>query len=395
MNFVFPTKHSNFTIYSPNDKIDQFVFNQVKDLANLDVYQNAKIKLMPDFHAGYSSIIGLTMNIDTAITPNILGIDIGCAVILRKIKLTKVLDYGYLDKIIRLHVPSGYEHHHRNYDKQENEHLLEYIINLFMPISCFVVHDFKYVTNQLGTLGGGNHFIEIDKDDDDQYYLMVHTGSRNIGKAVAQKYQQLAIDNMDKTLLDRTTKKMFVGLKPNELAYLDKNIHTELFHNYLTDMSICQEFAKLNRLHILNKICEMMEFEYDSNEDIDTIHNYLDYDNMIIRKGAVSAKLNEKFVIPLNMKDGALICIGKGNAEWNYSAPHGSGRQLSRSKAYNTITLDQYKTSMEGVYSTCINNETLDECPLAYKNTQDIIQAIQPTAEIITHIKSVFNFKAD
>jgi RNA-splicing ligase RtcB len=394
MNFQFPTKYNEFKIFSPNDRIDQKVFNQILDISNLHIFKDSKIRLMPDFHAGHNSIVGLTMTIDNYIIPNIIGIDLGCSVILRKIYPNKTIDFPKLDKIIRTTIPVGYLHNNFDFTQPDKQNLLNIIKDLFQNLKVFSIPSYEYITNQLGTLGGGNHFIEVDKDEQDQYYLMVHTGSRNIGKAVAQKYQILARkqSNIDETEL--YSHRLFKGISLAELAYLDKITYPQTFNNYINDMTICQTFSKYNRLQIVNTICKLMDWHYDIHEDIETMHNYLDTKAMILRKGAVSAQENETIVIPLNMKDGALICTGKGNDEWNFSAPHGAGRSISRFMAFKKISFDQYTKSMSGVYTTCLNEYTIDECPLAYKDTDELIKTIAPTVTINNHIKSVFNFKA-
>jgi RNA-splicing ligase RtcB len=394
MDFVFPTKYAEFKIYSPDNRIDQKVFNQVNDLANLEIYKDSKIRLMPDFHAGYNSIVGLTMTINNAITPNIIGLDLGCGIMLRKLHITKEIDYARVDKTIRMSIPSGYHHHDFDYDHPKYSDLLHQVTTLFSTLHAFTNYSNQTITNQVGTLGGGNHFIEMDRDDDNNFYLMVHSGSRNIGKTIASHYQTIAKtlqeNRQDKPLVS----KKYIGIPHEELAYISKDLRPKLFQYYIEDMLICQQFAKLNRQWILDSICTNMDFEYDIQEDMDTIHNYIDLEHMIVRKGAVSAQEGEKVVIPLNMKDGAIIGVGKGNEDWNYSAPHGAGRKLSRSQAFNTLKLKDFQKLMEGVYSTCINTETIDECPSAYKDVDQIVWSIRPTLDVIQHLTPVFNFKA-
>ena len=381
---------------------------------------------MPDVHAGAGCVIGFTGDLGDKVIPNIIGVDIGCGVL--TVPLGNVdIDFRKLDKIIRENIPYGRE--------VRREPLIS--ADLVEELYCYdeLVHRERQ-HNAVGSLGGGNHFLEIDADAEGNKYLLIHTGSRNLGKQVADIYQNIAIkrcnDNGLKAAREFLIETMtYNGLThlieeqlkalnrdyakrtpkiPKELAYLEG----EDASKYLRDMVICQRFAWLNRLWIARIILEnyfddcnvristggsvkiKQKGKYDiKTEWFDTVHNYLDFDSNIIRKGAVAAKLGQKLVIPINMRDGALICVGKGNDDWNCSAPHGAGRLMSRKSAKANLELTEYAAEMEGIYSTCINENTLDESPMAYKPIESIIENIKDTVDIIERIKPIYNFKAE
>ena len=364
---------------------------------------------MPDVHAGKGCTIGFTANLGDMVIPNIVGVDIGCGMLC--VKLGRIdVDFNRFDEIVRKSVPYGREVHPGRITKYPK----------LQEMNCYrTLKDTKRVVRSLGTLGGGNHFIELDKDEDGVIYLVIHTGSRNLGKQVAELYQKLAYDiargadklfETQQKLIDdykaqgrrREIQSAIIELKkefkhkettiPKDLCYLTD----EYRQKYLDDMAICQEFATLNR----ELIAELLLSNYFGKsladfEHFETIHNYIDLENNIVRKGAVSAKKDEMLLIPINMRDGSLICIGKGNEDWNCSAPHGAGRLLSRTDAKDKLSMDEYKTEMEGIFTTCINEYTLDESPMAYKNKDEIVEGITPTAEIIKQIKPIYNFKAN
>lgn len=316
------------------------------------------------------------------------------------------IDLKKLDDVIHARIPAGMAVH-------EKPTLEE---NFLYNLTCKdFLHNIDWIIRSLGTLGGGNHFIELDEDDGDNQYLVIHTGSRNLGKQVAEYYQNVAISNLKgknkkKEAVDALINQLKaegrekeISQKLSELDFKFPDIPNELCYlegkdreAYLHDMKICQNFATMNRLHIMNEILNGVGLQEKIPEIhfFQTVHNYIDMSDNIIRKGSVSAKKGERLIIPLNMKDGSLICIGKGNPDWNCSAPHGAGRMYSRAAAKKAFSIDEFKKQMDGIYSTSVNEDTLDECPMAYKPSQEIIDAISPTVEIINHIKPVYNFKA-
>ncbi len=363
---------------------------------------------MPDVHTGAGCVIGFTADLGERVIPNIVGVDIGCGML--TVELGKRdIDLAALDDVIRRAVPCG---------KSVHEGRIVRFPEL-QSLHCYrELKDTKRIERSIGSLGGGNHFIEVDGDEDGNKYLVIHTGSRNLGKQVAEYYQLLAYElNIGKDklfeeqqrIIDeykaagrrseiqaaiKALKNSFVGKEstvPRELCCLTG----EYRQKYLDDMRLCQEYAALNRRTIAGLILknafseEFSEFSY-----FETVHNYIDHDSNIVRKGAVSAKDGEKLLIPINMRDGSLICIGKGNPDWNFSAPHGAGRLYSRSAAKERFSVEEFMRSMEGIYTTTVNASTLDECPMAYKSMDDIVNNISPTAEIVKIIKPLYNFKA-
>lgn len=364
---TFEGKYNTAKIFT--DKIESSAEGQIKKLLDLEFISGSQIRIMPDVHAGAGCTIGTTMTITDKVIPNLVGVDIGCGMLTVKLK-DKRLDLPKLDSFIHNNIPVG-EHIRRNAHK----YLDETRIN---ELYCKNQVNTERGELSLGTLGGGNHFIEIDKDDEGNLYLIIHTGSRHIGLQTAKYYQDAAykaLGSQDEI--------------PYELAYCERT----LLEQYLHDMEIMQEYANWNRAAIADTIIKGCKLKVDS--QFTTIHNYIDLNHMILRKGAVSAQLDETLLIPINMRDGALICRGLGNADWNYSAPHGAGRVMSRSEVKNSVTLNAYKSEMKEIFSTTVNSGTLDECPMAYKGIDEIMANITPTAEIITRIKPIYNFKAD
>lgn len=379
------------------DNIDDGAIAQIKELCNQEFVENSIIRIMPDAHSGVGCTIGTTMTISDKIVPNLVGVDIGCGMETIKLKQRR-LDLEKLDKIIYESIPSGFQIRKKQHKYAENID--------FDRLACKNHVNLNRARLSIGTLGGGNHFIEVNKDKDDTLYLVVHSGSRHLGKQAAEYYQKLGY----KELVDKYNQRLGIinelkqegkeqeiqdeieklnNTKINkQLAYLEG----ENFNNYLNDMKIIQQYAVYNRKAIVDEIITRMGLEVQ--EQFTTIHNYIDLNSMILRKGAISAQKEEKILIPINMRDGSLICIGKGNKDWNYSAPHGAGRLMSRRQAKETITLDEFKKSMKGIYSTTVNKSTLDECALAYKPIDEIINNIQDTVEIIDIIRPVYNFKA-
>lgn len=381
--------------------IDDFAKDQLQAMCNSEIFANNKIRIMPDVHAGKGCTIGTTMTITDKVVPDMVGVDIGCG--METICLGKIeVDFNKLDQIIRQHIPCGRE-------VRNTPHTLNSEIEL--ENLCYQEYlNISRAKRSIGTLGGGNHFIEIDKDDEENLYLVIHSGSRHLGKEVASFYQregQFALHNIAQYQMNETIAKLKAEnrhkeindtiksmkrqqklLKANPFSYVEG----KLFDDYINDMKLTQQFALLNRKAMADVILEKMN--WTALESFSTIHNYIDTDNMILRKGAVSAQKGEKLLIPINMRDGSLICIGKGNPDWNYSAPHGAGRIMSRKQAFTNLSLDEYKKSMENIFSTCVNEDTLDESPMSYKNMDEIVSNISPTADIIKIIKPIYNFKA-
>jgi len=359
------------------DSLDEKSREQIENLCNQLFVQGSKIRLMPDVHAGAGCTIGTTMTIGDKIVPNLVGVDIGCGmetVIIKADKpIAKKFDPERLDKIINNNIPSG-----RNIRNTEHEFLEKVPLE---NIRCPAI-DLPRARRSIGTLGGGNHFIEADRDDEKNLYIVVHSGSRHLGKEIAEYYQKEAW---------KQVKEQGLTDIPKDLAYTSG----KLFDDYLNDMKITQYFALINRKAMMSVILSELKIPADNIfEQFSTIHNYIDTDSKILRKGAVSAMLGEILIIPINMRDGSLICEGLGNPDWNYSAPHGAGRIMSRTKAFSTFNIEDYKKSMKGIYSTSVNKKTLDECPMAYKKMDEIITNIEPTAKVLKVIKPVYNYKA-
>ncbi len=383
------------------DSADEASVSQILELCNQPLAENAQIRIMPDVHAGAGCTIGTTMTITDKIVPNLVGVDVGCGMETTVIK-EKHIEPQKLDKLIRSEIPSGFASRQKLHRYADDIDLTE--------LYCYKHIHAAHALLSIGSLGGGNHFIEVDKDDDDNIYLVIHSGSRHLGVEVARYYQEEAYRRLngsdDGTIqkliaeykaqgrqkeLEATIKKMkntkFTSV-PKHLAYCEG----ELFEQYLHDMRIAQHFAVLNRQAMTDVIIKGMHWHVK--DQFTTIHNYIDIDNMILRKGSVSAQEGEILIIPMNMRDGSLICRGKGNADWNSSAPHGAGRLMSRSQAKETCSIAEYRKQMQGIYTTSVSMDTLDECPMAYKPMQEIIDNLEPTAEIINIIKPIYNFKA-
>ncbi len=358
------------------DIVDEKSLEQIKTLCDQEFTSGAKIRLMPDVHAGAGCTIGTTMNIKDKIVPNLVGVDIGCGMETLKIhrdsEAAQNFDPAALDKIIRKNIPSGYDIRkfaHQYVSEVEWENIKG-------------TYDKHRAQLSLGTLGGGNHFIEADKDEEGNLYIVVHSGSRHAGLEIAEYYQKMAWEQLDAGEKE---------LIPKNLAYVSGS----LFDDYINDMRIMQHFAMLNRKAMVETISIGLHLTREEVvEQFTTIHNYIDTEKMILRKGAVSAQKGEKLLIPINMRDGSLICVGKGNEDWNCSAPHGAGRVMSRLKAKKELSMDEFKAEMSGIYSTTVTKATLDEAPMAYKTMDDIVANIGPTAEIVNVIKPIYNFKA-
>ena len=381
--------------------IDENAENQIKELCDQLMSEGSVIRIMPDVHAGAGCTIGTTMTITDKVVPNLVGVDIGCGMETVRLK-EKHIEVQMLDKLIYAKIPSGF-------NIRETPHRYCEQIDL-TKLYCYKQINPERAELSIGTLGGGNHFIEADKGSDGSMYIVIHSGSRHLGVETAKYYQEeafrrLSDGNKDeaKALIEKLKsegreseiqtellklKKVAGPDVPKHLAYCEG----ELFDQYIHDMKIVQQFAMLNRQAMMDEIIKGMHLHVT--EQFTTIHNYIDTDTMILRKGAVSAESGQKLLIPINMRDGSLICTGKGNSDWNFSAPHGAGRLMSRSQAKESFTVSEFKKQMKGIYTTSVNAQTLDECPMAYKSIDDIVNNIGDTAEINDIIKPVYNFKA-
>lgn len=395
---IIQGKYNQAIVYT--DIIDASAEKQIKTMCNLEFLKDSKIRIMSDVHAGASCTIGTTMAIKDAVVPNFVGVDIGCGMEVVKIK-QKELDLKQLDHFIYTNIPSGF-------DIRLKAHALAKTIDL-SQLRCVKHVDIERAYKSLGTLGGGNHFIEVNRDKQDNLHIVIHSGSRHLGVEVAEYYQNQAYLTMNQ-ISKKDIQQLINSLKSqgrekeiqSEIEKRKKSAHLEskelayctgqLLLDYLHDMKFTQQYAAINRKIMMNEI--LTAFNLEEIERFTTIHNYIDDQDMILRKGAVSAKENEKFIIPINMRDGSLICIGKGNEDWNYSAPHGAGRILSRNEARKKITLQEYEDSMKGIYSTSVTQDTIDESPMAYKKLEDIVNNIQDTVEIFDIIQPIYNFKA-
>lgn len=388
-------KHNTAKVFT--DNIEQAAISQILNLLNQEFVCGSQIRIMPDTHAGAGCTIGTTMTLKDKAVPNLVGVDIGCGMETVLLKDSHV-ELQKLDTIIHKYIPAGF-------DVRDNPHSYMNEIDL-TQMRCAGHVNLNRAELSMGTLGGGNHFIELDRDDNGRFYLVVHSGSRNLGKQVAEYYQKAAAKDLEKRRNDSSRliaelkaqgreTEIETELRKLKFMKLDKNlafVEGQMFDDYIHDMKFTQQYAMLNRKAIVKEIVKQMKFKVE--DSFTTIHNFIETDSMILRKGAISAKAGEQVLIPMNMRDGSLICIGKGNPDWNQSAPHGAGRLMSRSAAKESITLSQFKESMEGIYSSTINKSTIDESPFAYKSMDEIIANIADTVEIVKIIKPVYNFKA-
>jgi len=373
---------------------------QIQELCNQAFLKDTKIRIMPDYHAGKGCVIGTTIQLKDKVVPNLVGVDVGCGVLTVKLQNKKV-DFNKLDHVIRTFVPSGQELH--------SDETVRLINTEFPSVQEFKA---KHILTQdkslysLGTLGGGNHFIEVSVDSEGYHYLTIHTGSRYVGAKIANYYQKVAISNIRQQDLNEMIEQLKLSGREKEIqtaiqSFKDKNpvippdlayLEGENFQDYMHDMKLAQAFAKANREEIARAITENMGF--DELDRFDTVHNYIDTENLILRKGAVSAQKGERLIIPMNMRDGSILAVGKGNEDWNYSAPHGAGRILSRTKAMKSLSMEDFHKTMEGIWTTSVSEATLDEAPMAYKPMNEILEKIEETSEIACFIKPVYNFKA-
>ena len=383
--------------------IEDEAIEQIRRMCDYGLTEGSRIRIMPDVHAGKGCTIGTTMTVSDRVCPNIVGVDIGCGMYAVKLN-EKELDFERIDSVCHL-IPSGMNVWEGRKERFDLTGLRAYR-NL---------RDSKRLERSLGTLGGGNHFIEVDRQEDGTCWLVIHSGSRNLGKQIAEYYQKIAVDlhsgkdeyfrRRDEIIAsykdDGRRNEIQAALKelakefedqapdvPNDLCWL----YGDFLRDYLHDVEICQRFARRNREMMAEIILEKTGMT--ASDSFHTIHNYIDTDEMILRKGSIAAHKGERVLIPINMRDGSVIAIGKGNEEWNYSAPHGAGRLMSRSKAKEQISMDEYKKAMKGIYTTSVNMSTVDEAPMAYKSIGDIIDVIKDSVDIIEIMKPVYNFKA-
>lgn len=407
------------------DNIEDSASEQIKELLSIDVFSKCKIRIMPDVHAGAGCVIGFTGNLGERVIPNIVGVDIGCGIYVVPFVCMKDIDWHTLNEFILHNIPSGRNHRNATYATLPDKYMDGYreAKEIVKALRCNrELKENKRLYKSIGTLGGGNHFIEVDRDEAGLYYLDVHTGSRNLGKQVAEIYQKLAIKCQSgwaelmeekermiaeykaagrRSELQEAVRQLHCSFKtkkltvPQELSYLEGRYRDD----YLNDMRLCQRWAEINRRMIAGLIIDWLvaqgfaDIGVCGEEPFESVHNYIGSDN-IIRKGAIAAYEGQKCIIPLNMRDGSLICIGKGNADWNCSAPHGAGRIMSRAQAFKSISLDDYAKSMQGIYTESVNEETKDESPMVYKSKEEIIENIKDTVSIVNTIKPVYNFKA-
>ena len=360
-----------FNTEKENNTMDDYALAQLKALCDNQAFDGCTIRIMPDVHPGKVGTIGFTSTLGKQVLPNVIGIDIGCGMSLAKVK-GKTKEFQKLDVVIREHVPSGFS-------IRKNRHSMAQKLDLTRLLCYKHIFEEKALLS-LGSLGGGNHFIELDADDEKNTYLVVHSGSRHLGKEVTEYYLKIGQKHLK-------TKGIEI---PYETTYLEG----ELLDAYLHDLAIVQEFASLNREIILAEITKHMKWKIL--DSYSCIHNYVDFrlDTPILRKGAISAQKDEPVIIPINMRDGILLGTGLGNADWNYSAPHGAGRIMKREDVKANYTVSNFKSAMKGIYSSCINKETLDEAPFAYRDLDSIQDAIQETVAIEKVIKPIYNFKA-
>ena len=376
---------------------------QIRAVCDTEAFATSKIRIMPDVHAGKGCTIGTTMTVTDKIVPAMVGVDIGCGMF--TVYLGEIdIDFAKVDEVAHS-IPCGREVWEGRIERFD-----------LTALRCYRnLNHAPRLERSLGTLGGGNHFIEIDEDEKGGKYLVIHSESRNLGTQVAEFYQQLAVDlnagkedyfirreEIIRTFKEQGRKtEIQTALKALEKEYKAKEpslprdlcfLYGSFMEDYLHDVDICQKFAERNRFKMAEIILE--KCGWTAKETFQTIHNYIDIHEMILRKGAVSAKAGEKLLIPINMRDGSLVCVGKGNEDWNFSAPHGAGRLLSRSAAFERLTMEEYQKEMAGIYSTSVLPDTLDESPMAYKSMDEIVENIGPTAEILCRIKPIYNFKA-
>ena len=404
-------KYNTAIVYQDEANMEESCLEQIKTIADCEAYRNSKIRIMPDAHSGLGSCIGFSATYTDKVIPGTIGVDISCGMRLVKLEGIKEedIDMKAFDNYFHTHIPMGRNIHESRKVK----------FNDILNLKCYrELKDTSKFERAIGSLGGGNHFGELDKDTKGNIYFVVHTGSRNMGKQVAEYYQDLAdgicnkgldayfVEKANliekykaegrKTEIQSALKDLAQKYKessnkvPKDLAWLEG----DHLNDYLHDMKICQDYASLNRETICREVCKFFNLDYDHVETFETLHNYIDLDFKIIRKGAIRALKGEKVIIPVNMRDGSIIGIGKSNPDYNYSAPHGAGRLMSRNQAKSTISLEDFEKSMEGIFTTSVSYDTIDESPFAYKSINSIIPWIKDTVDIVEVIKPIYNVKA-
>lgn len=400
-------KNKNVKIFTEN--IEQKAHDQINTLMSQSAFEDCKVRIMPDVHAGAGCVIGFTADMGDKVIPNIVGVDIGCGMLMVELGYIDI-DFSQLDLYIRSNIPNGFD---QNKTQQDFSEKLE---NGIKEICERIGIDDLRQRLGVGSLGGGNHFIEVNIDDIGCKYLVIHSGSRNFGLQVAKYHQTKAeeyVKNIKNELCNLKNKEICLlkqrkatnaiqsaidvyreAIKdydvPKELSFLEDGKKEA----YLKDMEVCMQFAKESREIMASKIVSFLGLDFGKLNYFHTVHNYIDLESNIVRKGAVSARFGEKLLIPINMRDGSLICIGKGNNDWNQSAPHGAGRIMSRTQAKETVSMEEYEKSMDGIFTTTVQKSTIDESPMVYKPIQEIIDNIQETVEIVKIIKPIYNFKA-
>ena len=402
---ILEGKYNNCKVFT--DTADKATIAQITTFLDQESMKGSQIRIMPDCHAGKGCVVGTTMTVKDKVIPNVVGVDLGCGVLVTQLK-EKRIDLPNLDSIVHKYVPNGFDKHK---EAKADFDLSEVRANINRDNALC----------SLGSLGGGNHFLEIDKDEEENLYLVIHTGSRHLGLEVADYYQTLGYKKLAgrdpvsnstyKQLRDILVPKLKEEGREAEIEEALRDLRKRLgldeevsipfalayvegsdLDDYLNDVHIAQAYAKLNRQTIAKII--LKEAKLHAVDEFDTIHNYVDVEHKILRKGAISAQLGERVIIPMNMRDGSLICLGKGNPDWNYSAPHGAGRVMSRKEAKNQVSMREFKDSMEGIYSTSVVKDTRDEAPMVYKPMDEIVENIKDTVEIVKTIKPIYNFKA-
>lgn len=389
-------KYNEAKVFTNN--VDETATGQIIDLCNQEFVKDSQIRIMPDTHAGAGCTIGTTMTIQDKIVPNLVGVDIGCGMEVVVIdKKKEEINFDCLDETIRKFVPSGFR-------IRDKEHRFSKMIDFD---SVKAPYTLQRAQKSIGTLGGGNHFIELNEDDKGNVYIVIHSGSRNLGKQISEYYQNFAyeqcidVTSMKDEIIKRLTEEgrakeiqeTLRGIqKPKirkELAYLEG----QGFKDYMNDMNIAQKYAALNRKAMIDEIVTKMDWKVT--DQFTTIHNYIDIENMILRKGAISAQKDERVIIPINMRDGSIIAFGKGNPDWNFSGPHGAGRIMSRKKAKELLSLEEFQNTMTEVWTTSVVESTIDEAPMVYKPMDEIIKNTKETIDIKHIIKPLYNFKAN
>ncbi|MGD6891951.1 RtcB family protein [Bacillus mobilis] len=389
-------KYNEAKVFTNN--VDETATGQIIDLCNQEFVKDSQIRIMPDTHAGAGCTIGTTMTIQDKIVPNLVGVDIGCGMEVAVInKKKEEINFDCVDETIRKFVPSGFR-------IRDKEHRFSKMIDFDSVKAPYAL---QRAQKSIGTLGGGNHFIELNEDEKGNVYIVIHSGSRNLGKQIAEYYQNFAyeqlidVTSMKDEIIKRLTEEgrakeiqeTLRGIqKPKirkELAYLEG----QGFKDYMNDMNIAQKYAALNRKAMIDEIVTKMDWKIT--DQFTTIHNYIDMENMILRKGAISAQKDERVIIPINMRDGSIIAFGKGNPDWNFSGPHGAGRIMSRKKAKELLSLEDFQNTMTEVWTTSVVESTIDEAPMVYKPMEEIIENTKETIDIKHIIKPLYNFKAN